>query len=70
MAENKKRHNVKLIVTRVLAIILLIVGLALIFNKQIRNYLITQNQNSAMTTISKKKVEQNQKRRGCLTLKR
>ena len=57
MAENKKRHNVKLIVTRVLAIILLIVGLALIFNKQIRNYLITQNQNSAMTTISKKKVE-------------
>ena len=70
MAENKKKHNGKLIVTRVLAIILLIVGLALIFNKQIRNYLITQNQNSAMTTISKKKVEQNQKKKGMFDFKK
>lgn len=63
--ENKnKKRDVKLIVIRVLAIILLLVGLALIFNKQIRNQMISRNQTSTMTSLTKKKVEQNQKKKG------
>lgn len=70
MAEKKKKRNVRLIVTRVLAVILLLIGLALIFNKQIRNVLITQNQNSAMTQVTRKKVEQNQKKKGMFDFKK
>lgn len=70
MAKQKKRGNARVIVTRIIAIILLIVGLALIFNKQIRNYLITQNQNQAMTSVTRKKVERNQKKKGMFNFKK
>lgn len=70
MARQKKHGNARVIVTRIIAIILLIVGLALIFNKQIRNYLITQNQNQAMTSVTRKKVEQNQKKKGMFNFKK
>ncbi|RVU71690.1 MULTISPECIES: class A sortase [Lactobacillus] len=64
MAEQKKKRDVKTIVMRVIAVILLLVGLALIFNKQIRNHLITQNQTQAMTSLTRKEIEKNQKKKG------
>lgn len=70
MAEKKKKRNTRVIVTRVLAVILLLIGLALIFNRQIRNYMISQNQNTAMTSVTRKKVEQNQKKKGMFDFKK
>lgn len=61
---SKKTSNVKTIVIRILAIILLLVGIALIFNKQIRNQIISHNQNQAMTSLTRKKVKENQKKKG------
>lgn len=63
MTKNKKT-DVKTIIIRVLAIILLIVGVALIFNKQIRNVLIRQNQTTVMKQVTKKNIAQNQKKKG------
>lgn len=62
--KKKKERNTRVIVIRILAVILLIVGLALIFNKQIRNVIISQNQNRAMTSLTTKKVAQNEKKKG------
>ena len=70
MADKKKKRNVRVIVTRVIAIILLLVGLVLIFNKQIRNVMISQNQNKAMTSLTSKKVAQNEKKKGMFDFKR
>lgn len=64
MADKKKKRDVRVIVIRILAVVLLLVGLALIFNKQIRNQMISHNQNQAMSTLTTKKVEQNQKKKG------
>lgn len=61
---SKKKSDIKTIVIRVLAIILLLVGIALIFNKQIRNQIISHNQNQAMTSLTRKKVQENQKKKG------
>lgn len=65
---NKKKTNISTIIIRIAAIILLIVGLVLIFNKQIRNQMVKQNQSKALSSLTVKKVEQNQKRKGCLIL--
>lgn len=70
MAEKQKKRNVKAIIYRVLAGILLIVGLALVFNVQIRNFLISQNQNSALTSVTQKKIAQNQKKKGMFDFKK
>lgn len=65
MANNKKKkRDAKTIVLRILAIILLIVGLLLIFNKQIRNQIVIHNQNQAMGQVTRKNIEQNQKKKG------
>lgn len=64
MAKKKQRSNVSTIVIRVLAIILLIVGIALIFNKQIGNQMISHNQTSALSGLTRKQIEQNQKKKG------
>lgn len=69
MAE-KKKHDVKRIVIRVLAVILLIVGLALVFNKQIRNVMVSQNQTRAMTSLTRSKIEQNEKKKGMFDFKK
>lgn len=60
----KKQNKACLIIFRVLAIILLLVGLALIFNRQIRNQIVSHNQNQAMMTLSRKTVAQNTKKKG------
>lgn len=61
---NKKKTNISTIIIRIAAIILLIVGLVLIFNKQIRNQMVKQNQSKALSSLTVKKVEQNQKKKG------
>lgn len=64
MAKENKKHDAKTIIIRVLAVVLLLVGLVLIFNKQISNYIISKNQTSTMTTLTKKTVDKNQKKKG------
>lgn len=60
----KNKASTKAIVIRILAVILLLVGVALIFNKQISHQIISHNQTSKLNTISKQSVEQNQKKKG------
>ena len=62
MAKNKQKSSVSTILIRIFAVILLIVGLVLIFNKQIGNQMISHNQQSTLTSLTRKKVEQNQKK--------
>lgn len=64
MAKNEKKTSVSTVLIRIAAVILLIVGLVLIFNKQIRNQLVRQNQAQALTGLTAKKVEKNQKKKG------
>ncbi|WP_251716206.1 class A sortase [Lactobacillus agrestimuris] len=64
MTKENKKHDAKTIIIRVLAVVLLLVGLVLIFNKQISNYIISKNQTSTMTTLTKKTVDKNQKKKG------
>ncbi|MBN6050280.1 class A sortase [Lactobacillus helveticus] len=64
MAKNKRKTSVSTIVIRILAVILLIVGVVLIFNKQISNYMISHNQQSTLTSLTKKEVEKNQRKKG------
>ena len=63
MAKNKPKSSVSTILIRIFAVILLIVGLVLIFNKQIGNQMISHNQQSTLTSLTRKKVEQNQKKK-------
>lgn len=60
----KNKSSVTTIIIRIVAIILLLVGLVLIFNKQIRNHIVQQNQSKALSSLTVKKVEQNQKKKG------
>lgn len=64
MTQKKQRSNASAIIIRVIAIILLIVGIALIFNKQIGNQMIRHNQTSALSGLTRKKIKQNQKKKG------
>ena len=64
MAKNKHKTSISTIVIRILAIILLIVGLVLIFNKQISNHMISHNQQSTLTGLTKKEIEKNQRKKG------
>ena len=64
MAKKKRRINVNTIVIRILAIILLIIGIALIFNKQIGNQIIHHNQTSTLSGLTRKQIKQNQHKKG------
>lgn len=64
MAKNKRKTSVSTIVIRILAVILLIVGVVLIFNKQISNHMISHNQQSTLTSLTKTEVEKNQRKKG------
>ena len=70
MAKNKQKTSVSTILIRVFAVILLIVGLALIFNEQIGNQMISHNQRTALTSLTRKQVDQNQKKKGMYDFKR
>lgn len=60
----KKKSNFTVVLLRIGAVILLIVGLILIFNKPISNQMISHNQHQAMTSLTRKKVLQNEKKKG------
>lgn len=66
----QRRNKVAVIILRIAAIILLIVGLVLIFNKQISNHLISHNQNQAMTSLTRKQVVKNEKKKGMFNFAR
>ncbi|MGC4387541.1 class A sortase, partial [Streptococcus suis] len=64
MAKQKTKKGKKFfsILRTVLFIVLLLVGLVLVFNKPIRNYLIGMNTNKyQITKVSKKTIEKNKK---------
>ena len=58
------KSNLKRIFLRVFAVILLLVGLALVFNKQISDRLISHNQTKAISSLTVKKIEENQRKKG------
>ena len=64
MAKNKPKTSLSTILIRGFAVILLIVGLVLIFNKQISNQMISHNQRSTLTSLTRKEVEKNQNKKG------
>lgn len=61
MTTKKNKRNIWL---RVVAIILLLVGLVLIFNKQISNMMVSQNQSSALSSLNRDSIEKNKKKKG------
>ncbi|MEY8434729.1 sortase [Streptococcus hyointestinalis] len=64
MAKQKTKKGKKLfsVLRTVLFVVLLLVGLVLVFNKPIRNYLIGMNTNKyQITKVSKKTIEKNKK---------
>lgn len=61
MTTKKNKRNIWL---RVVAIILLLVGLVLIFNKQISNMMVSQNQASALSSLNRDSIEKNKKKKG------
>lgn len=59
-----KKRNKKTLWLRILAIVLVIVGLALIFNSQIRDLMVRQNQTSVLKKLDRKTVKANEKKKG------
>lgn len=64
MAKNKYKIGISTVIIRIVAVILLIVGLILIFNKQISNQLISHNQHTTLTSLTKKEIDKNQRKKG------
>lgn len=64
MAKKKRSRNVSTIIIRILAILLLIIGIALIFNKQIGNQMIRHNQTSALSGLTRQQIKQNRHKKG------
>lgn len=58
----KKKHRIGL--RSILALVLLLVGLTLLLVTPVSNYAIKQNQNQALTGLTVKKINQNQKKKG------
>jgi sortase A len=63
---NKKQDSskTKRIILRIIATILLVVGLVLIFNRQISDQMLAHNQKQALSSLSQKKIAHNQKKQG------
>lgn len=70
MAKYKQKSSVSSIVIRVLAVVLLIVGVVLIFNKPIGNQMISHNQRTALTGLTRKKLSKIKRKRACMTLRK
>ncbi|CCI81053.1 class A sortase [Lactobacillus hominis] len=62
--KNKKKTPAKVTWLRVAAVVLLIIGLGMIFNSQIRDYMVRQNQTSALKKLDKSTIEKNEKKKG------
>lgn len=59
-----KKKNRRTIWLRILAIVLVVVGLVLIFNSQIRDLMVRQNQTTALKKLDRKTVKANEKKKG------
>lgn len=64
MTKHTKNTTKKTWIIRIVAIILLIVGLGMIFNSQIRDIMVRQNQTTALKKLNKETVKKNQKKEG------
>ena len=64
MAQTKKSNSKKTWIIRIAAIILLIIGLGMIFNSQIRDMMVRQNQTTALKKLNKETFKKNQKKKG------
>ena len=62
--KNKKKTPAKVTWLRVAAVVLLIIGLGMIFNSQILDYMVRQNQTSALKKLDKSTIEKNEKKKG------
>lgn len=61
----KKTRSLLNLITNVFFIVLLLVGICLIFNNQIRNFLIHQNNNEySFTEVTHQKIQKNEEREG------
>ena len=56
MAQTKKNNSKKTWIIRIAAIILLIIGLGMIFNSQIRDMMVRQNQTTASKNRNRNRV--------------
>ena len=67
MSNNDKKKNKtpkKVIWLRVTAIILLIIGLGMIFNAQIRDYMVSQNQTSTLKKLDRESIKKSENKKG------
>ena len=66
MTKHTKNTTKKTWIIRIVAIILLIVGLGMIFNSQIRDIMVRQNQITALKKLNKETVKKIRRKRECL----
>ena len=64
MAKETRNTSKKAWIVRIAAIILLIIGLGMIFNSQIRDLMVRQNQTTALKKLNKETVKKNQAKKG------
>lgn len=69
-SKNTKDHPVRRIILRLVAVILFLLGLALVFNRQISAFLVKQNQTAALKGLTRDQVVQNQKKKGMYDFKK
>lgn len=62
--KQKKKTDKSAIFLRIAATILLLVGLALVFNRQISAFFVKQNQASALNSLTAEQIADNQKKKG------
>ncbi|WP_300615979.1 class A sortase [uncultured Lactobacillus sp.] len=69
-SKNTQDHPVRRIILRLVAVILFLLGLALVFNRQISAFLVKQNQTAALKGLTRDQVVQNQKKKGMYDFKK
>lgn len=63
-SSNKEKTSKSSIWLRVIAVILVILGIALMFSPKIRDYMVHQNQTTTLKSINRKSIEKNEKKKG------
>lgn len=69
MAKKTRNTSKKAWIVRIAAIILLIIGLGMIFNSQIRDFMVRQNQTTALKKLNKDTVKKIKQKRNVRFLK-
>lgn len=64
MEENTHKNKTVSILVKILAVFLIIFGLAMIFNKPVNDQMIKCNQRTALATLTPKKIKENHKKKG------